>query len=103
MMALFNLRTLAFGGAAEGVPCRAVFLKLSVLQLDLAVFHETVETESVFVRAVKHHYCVPGREGGREGGCGCVCVEDNKTVVRQKTLQERKSVYKGTLRENSEK
>ena len=71
MMALFNLRTLAFGGAAEGVPCRAVFLKLSVLQLDLAVLHETVETESVFVRAVKHHYCVPGREGGRV--CVCMC------------------------------
>ena len=63
MMTLLDLRTLAFGGAAKGVPRGAMFLKLSVLQLDLAVLHEAVETEGVFVRAVKHHYCVPGCVG----------------------------------------
>ena len=59
MMALLYLRALAFGRTAERVAGGAVFLKLSVLQLDLTVLNKTVNTESVFVGTVKYNHRIP--------------------------------------------
>ena len=69
MMALFNLRSHALGRTSECVAYVAMFLELSVSQLDVTVLHEAVQTQSVFVRAVEHNHSVPAmREEGKKGG-----------------------------------
>ena len=59
VMALFNLRSLALGRTSESVARLTMFLELSVSQLDIAVLHEAVQTQSMFVRAVEHNHSVP--------------------------------------------
>ena len=65
MVALLNLGPFALGRASESVAGIAMFLKLPVRELDIAVLHEAVQAEGVFVGTVEHNHSVsvPGTVG----------------------------------------
>jgi hypothetical protein len=58
MVALLNLGPFALGRASESVAGIAMFLKLPVRELDIAVLHEAVQAEGVFVGTVEHNHSV---------------------------------------------
>ena len=72
VVAFLDLRPITLRWAPEGVACLSVLLKLSVLQLNVTVLVEAVETENVSVRAVedKDNIAVGERKKEREGGEG---------------------------------